>query len=285
MKKPILILSAILLVTIVLMSNVVLPAYANATPRTFETKIETQIAGYEVKAKRLDILQMNQWFVQLEAEVMVNGTRISIKSNRYPLAKIYQLFSQKKQPSSSCLIQSSGKIETLATATSSSTIPTYWWNNVEFVRAPGSSSTWVKYDHPNNYWRYRPGETNVGYTIVGSVLCHHEPVYAIQDAKFKSTFITIAAMCVPIIAGLLLVPELISKFTAAVVALFGAICALLGYAIRWFIENFVETELKDGWVYSWGHTKVWFLWWVIGHSWWMSLGSLRDWGFFLYVPL
>ncbi len=81
-----------------------------------------------------------------------------------------------------------------------------------------------------------------------------------------------------IIAFLLSIP-LVGKIVLAILAL---IATVWGVG-RWFVQNVIQTELGDGWAWTWGFGK----WVLFGRPlafwWWMSFGSLRDWGFFIFV--
>jgi len=76
-----------------------------------------------------------------------------------------------------------------------------------------------------------------------------------------------------VVAAMLGIPELVSKLVAAVVAIVAAILTAAGALIKWFNSNIVQTELGDGWVWTWGYGS----WWIF--RWWrQSYGAWRDWG-------
>ena len=286
MQKAKLAILAILLAAIMLIAQIVLPVYATSVPAAkMETSRKFDFNGIEVWAKRTDTFQYNQWFIQLEAEAIVNGTKISLRSEKYPLAKLYQILTPTRAKKPTTLLEkvSTGTVNSLYTIQS---LGKYWWDNIEFVRAPGDAYTWVKYDHPNNYDRYYPLQVNRDYALRGTSKVHYHVSYAaLEDAKYKSSFASIAGLLGPIIAALLLIPEIVSKFVAAIIALVGAICSLVGYLLKWFIENIIQTELKDGWVWTWGWGKATFLWWTIAVWFWISFGAWRNWGFFVFLPI
>ncbi|MEM5793916.1 MAG: hypothetical protein QXS48_03365 [Candidatus Aenigmatarchaeota archaeon] len=275
-----------LLLFLVLSSSVALPTYASVsllnTNLTIETSKTFEINGFKVYAKRFDIIKAGQHYVQIEVKTTVEGRVITIKSDPYPIAKIYPQPKPPRVPMPSWLFIEPG-YRVMAT-TSSLSLPKYYWDGILFVRAPGSDYFWVKYDHPDNIETYYPLAKNKAYTLNGASKHHHHiPQYTLEDAKYKSTFASIAGLLGPIIAGLLAVPELVSKFVAGIIALVGAILALVGYLIRWFIENIIQTELGDGWIYTWGYGKLTFFGWVIAAWWWMSFGAWKDWGFFIII--
>jgi hypothetical protein len=269
-------LIAMLFMTIVLMSNIFVPTYAMSAINT-ETKIETlktfNIEGNVIEAKRFDIIKGGQHFVQLEVKTTVAGKVITIKSDQYPINKLWPNRNYRYATQTSTL-------STCATQA----LPTYRWDGVLFVKSPGSYTTRVKYDHPDNYNTYYSGQINRDYALKGISRDHiHVSEWRLEDAKFKTTFASIAGLLGPIIAGLLLIPELVSKVIAGIIALVGAICSLLGYALRWFVEWIIQTELNDGWVWTWGYGKIAIWGWTIAAWWSMSFGAWRDWGFFLTI--
>ncbi|MEM5834870.1 MAG: hypothetical protein QXQ69_03425 [Candidatus Aenigmatarchaeota archaeon] len=275
-----------LLLLLVLSSGVALPTYASVsllnTNLTIETSKTFEINGFKVYAKRFDIIKAGQHYVQIEVKTTVEGRVITIKSEPYPIAKIYPQPKLPRVPMPSWLFIEPG-YRVMAT-TSSLSLPKYYWDSILFVRAPGSDYFWVKYDHPDNIETYYPLAKNKAYTLTGASKQHHHiPQYMLEDAKYRSTFASIAGLLGPIIAGLLAIPELVSKVVAGIIALVGAILALVGYLIRWFIENIIQTELGDGWIYTWGYGKLTFFGWVIAAWWWMSFGAWRDWGFFIII--
>jgi len=277
-KTAKLILLATLLIAMILMSSVVFPVYATVSAMNISTTIETfrtfEIEGFVVHAKRIDIFKLGQHLIQLEAKVTIDGRVITIKSDPYPFYKLLPQINQRYR------IQE----QNLAACATQTSLPKYYWDNILFVKAPGSSYYWVKYDHPDNVETYYPMQINKAYTLNGASRQHeHIPRYILEDAKYRSTFVSIAGLLGPIIAGLLLVPELVSKVVAGIIALVGAILALIGYIIRWFIENILQTELYDGWIYTWGYGRLVFWGWTLLAWWYMSFGAWRDWGFFVLI--
>jgi len=111
------------------------------------------------------------------------------------------------------------------------------------------------------------------------------PQSILEDAKATTSYARIAGLVAGVIAALLLIPEGISKLVAAIVGLFGAVLALLGFSFYWFINDILQTERGDGWIWTWGYTEWWFLSWRVGISWYTSFGAWRDWGFYVNVPI
>lgn len=258
-------LSAAILSILVLMATTVVPAYAQAQTIEVETATVTMVhEGIPITAKRHDIFRGRQHLIQIVAEVEVDGQKISIKSEPYSFDKLYSTTSY----------------------TTQSSFSKFRWDGILFVRAPGSSTQWIKYDHPDNFETYYPNQINKGYTLNGYSKQHnHIAQYALEEAKANTSFARIAGMLAAIIAALLALPELISKIVAGIIGLIGAILVLVGFVLYWFINDIIQTERGDGWIWTWGYTQYWFLWWRIGISWWMSFGAWRDWGFFVYVPM
>lgn len=248
---------------LLLMASTAVPTYAQAQTIQVETVAVTMVyEGLRVTAKRYDILRGRQHLIRIEAEVEVEGRRITIKSEPYSVSKLY-----------SAVFYSS-----------SSSLPTYWWDGIKFVRAPGSSTTWVKYDHPDNYNTYYPNEINREYYLKGYSKTHnHVPRYLLEEAKAKTSFVGIAALLAGVIAALLAVPELVSKIVAAILGLIAAILSLVGFVLYWFINDVIQTELGDGWIWTWGYGKWEFWGWVVAAWWWMSFGAWRDWVFFVII--
>ncbi|MFH7882497.1 MAG: hypothetical protein QW140_02140 [Candidatus Aenigmatarchaeota archaeon] len=271
-----------MLMFLVLSSGIAFPVYAtNLTLNinvTMETSRTFEINGFVVHAKRTDIIKSGEHLIQIEVKTTVEGRVITIKSEPYPFKKL--LLTQN-------LSGTNKKYRILSTTSytiASDSLQKYWWDNILFVRAPGSDYFWIKYDHPDNIETYYPMAKNKGYTLNGTSKRHHHiPQYILEDAKYKSTFASIAGLLGPIISGLLLIPELISKAIAAIIALGGAILSLVGYGAKWFIENIIQTELGDGWIYTWDYGKITFFGWVLAAWWRMSFGAWRDWGFFVLI--
>jgi hypothetical protein len=270
-----------ILAFLVLSSSIAFPAYATAsalnTSVTIETSRTFEINGLKVYAKRIDTIKLGKHWVQIEVKTNVEGREIKIKSEPYPIEKIWP-------PSFSGIDKGYRALSSVSYGTASASLQKYWWDGILFVKAPGSDYFWVKYDHPDNIETYYPMAKNNPYTLNGASKQHnHIPQYILEDAKYKSTFASIAGLLGPIIAGLLAVPELVSKVVAGIIALVGAILALVGYIIRWLIENIIQTELADGWVYTWGYGKLSIWGFVIAAWWWMSFGAWKDWGFFFII--
>jgi hypothetical protein len=134
---------------------------------------------------------------------------------------------------------------------SSSDMPKYYWDGLKFVKYPGNATCYVRYDHPDNYDTYEPLENNIDYTLQGtSRTVGHIAKYHIEDAKAANDVGAILGALIGIVAALLACPEpIVSKTTAAIIAIIVAACTLIHEIVNWFLNDIVQTELGDGWVY------------------------------------
>ena len=263
LRKTQVALLATLLSMLMLMATTVIPTYAQAQTVEVETAtITTVYEGVPVTAKRYDVLRGRQHLIRIEAEIEVDGHKITIKSEPYSVNKLYNT----------------------RYYSSSRWLPTYYWDGIKFVKAPGSSTIWVKYSHPDNYNTYYLGQVNKEYYLSGNSKTHnHIPQWILEQAKANTSFARIAGILAGVIAALLAIPELVSKIVAGIIGLIGALLALVGFVLYWFLNDIIQTERGDGWIWTWGYTEYWFLWWRVGVSWWMSFGAWRDWGFFVII--
>lgn len=144
-----------ILLTIILIGTMAFPVYARKQEQETVTVIETASLsfvheGIPVTAKWLDIFHGRQHFVKITAEVEFEGSTITIESEEYPIEKLL--------PKNTHY---------------TSSLSTYYWDGIRFVRAPGSSTQWVKFDHPDNYNRYYRGQINRDYYLNGYSRTHH----------------------------------------------------------------------------------------------------------------
>jgi len=265
MSKAITKMASTILTIALILSATLIVSTALAKPQEIQVETARSLIIYEgvtVHAKRYDIFRGRQHLIQIVAEVEVDGHKISIKSEPYPFDKLYNTASYTTQTSFS----------------------KYRWDGISFVRAPGSSTQWVKYDHPDNFETYYPNQINNGYTLNGYSKQHnHIAQYVLEEAKRNANFVGIAGLLAAVIAALLGIPELVSKIVAGILGLIAAIIALVGYVIYWFINDIIQAERGDGWVWTWGYGK-WVFWGIVLAAWWwMSFGSWRDWGFFISI--
>jgi hypothetical protein len=169
-----------------------------------------------------------------------------------------------------------------ASPASSSNAPDYYWNNIQFI----PSGTWlinnayvdVKYDHPDNYIVNFDGvglnpngtpDTAKSYTVQGSngVKADHLSVSQINSLIEIGQFGGLAtAIAGAFIAGA-------SWATAGIGILIGVMLIIVGFVFTQFVQDIIQTELNDGWIYESGvgHWNCWFL-----HSVWFSL-SFGSW--------
>jgi len=158
--------------------------------------------------------------------------------------------------------------------TSTDPMPKYTWDGVKFVQAPGNSTKWVKYDHPDNYDTYHPGETNSEYSLPGITrTIEHIPQSTIENAKVNNDIATVISALVGVALAALVIPEPTTKIVAGAAALIAAILTAANLIVRFWLNDVVQTELGDGWSYVWGEGS----WWLF-HWFWMSVGAWRDWG-------
>lgn len=263
LKKTLVGLFSVLLVFI---GYEISPIFANLMPkRLISEKVSTfDMMGQNmtVKVLRYDTFQFYKHFVSFNATCEINGIPfMNVSTEEYPYDKL---------------------VASRLSATSS--IPSEWkyaWDgNITFVKYPGPPNTYIKYDHPDNYDTYRPGDVNINYTLQGHEKIHyHIPQYVIEDAKSTvelSMVLTILYGILPVLIG---IPEgAISKIVAGVVAIVIIILEAIQAGILWFLENKLQTELGDGWSWFWGFGSWWVFKW-----WWQSFGAWRDWGWFFVV--
>ncbi|MGB9778781.1 MAG: hypothetical protein ACPLW8_05195 [Candidatus Bathyarchaeales archaeon] len=249
-----------LLLVILCVAYIIFPAYATANPITVEASETLILYNIPVHVKRYDIYQFDLHLVKFEINFRVGNSIIFIKSDPYPAYKL-----------------------TEASPLSTDPMPKYRWDEILFVKAPGNSTHWVKYDHPDNYDTYYRGEVNRDYYLSGNSKYHHHIAKwrvekAISDLDFWTLIGTTANTIGGAIAFLLAIP-LVGKIVLIILAL---IASVWGVG-RWFIQNVIQTELGDGWAWTWGHGKWELFGRVLAFWWWMSFGLARDLGFFIFV--
>jgi len=264
LKKALLGLFSVLLV---FFGYEVAPIHAIITPTTIvSAKVTTfEILGEEatVKVYRYDTVWWCQHFVSFDASCEIDGIRfMNVSTEKYPLYKI------KSSLSSASICSIPGEWKYL------------WDTNITFVKSPGPSQIYIKYDHPDNYDTYHQGEVNVNYQLQGNEKIHyHIAQYKLEEGKQTGSLFEIAAALIAIVAAALAFPEpVVSKVVAAFVGLLATILAAVGVMITYFIETKLQTELGDGWAWLWGFGNWWIFRW-----WWQSFGAWRDWPWFFVV--
>lgn len=152
---------------------------------------------------------------------------------------------------------------------------TYWWDGVLFVKAPGPPNLYIKYDHPDNYYTYDIPVNVDGYIIGNSKKHCHVAQSRIEDWKSNNNVGTVAGALADLIAAALAVPKA-GWIAAGVAGVIVAILTLINAAFNYFLSNILQTERGDGWYWVWGYGEFWILKWF-----WISVGKLRDIGFFI----
>lgn len=257
-------LLSLLCVFLVFTTYVVVPVYSCLVPTVvMETKtLSLEVLGLTVAATitRVDVYQGFQHSVKFSGTCRVGEICVNVTTEEYPYEKL--LYSDVKAYG----------------------IPADWkytWDgNITFVKAPGPSTTFIKYDHPDNYDTYRSGEVNVDYDLRGhDKIHHHIAQYRIEEDKSSWTLVQILAGIEGLLIAALTIPEgVISKVIAGVLLLIIGIIEALGQTKKWFLENILQTELGDGWTWLWGFGSWWIFKW-----WWQSFGAWRDWGWLFVV--
>jgi hypothetical protein len=165
-------------------------------------------------------------------------------------------------------------VTTVQAAEEPAALPTYVWDgNVTFVKAPGSVTTYVKYDHPDNYNVYYPMETNFDYVLQGKTrYIIHLSINDIQIAKSWNDLGSVIGAALALLGACIVVPP-----AAVVVAIIVAAAVLVNRAINYFLSDVLQTELGDGWMYEWGYGSWWMFHWLD-----LSFGAWRDFGLFLF---
>ncbi|MEM2102186.1 MAG: hypothetical protein QXM22_01570 [Candidatus Bathyarchaeia archaeon] len=164
-------------------------------------------------------------------------------------------------------------------------LPYYWWNGIAFVPSGTYNdfkgrSVWIKYDHPDNYQRYRlnPDGTpnaNQGYTLTGTNgrYAQHLTVQEINDMIFNGNIGRLAMTIGGIVIGALI---------SGIGWLLAIFMNIIGWVFSQWTDVVVKTELGDGWFYVWDLGR-WDYWWL--HSVWFSasFGAWRDWRWHFYL--
>lgn len=141
---------------------------------------------------------------------------------------------------------------------------TYYWRNKLFVSLPGSAETYVKYDHPDNYYTYHREQWNLHWQMYDSysrTYMIHLAVYELSDAITLNSLGGILSAAAGIIGVLI----------ATLAGVILGILAGLFLTIAAFIYLVVMAERNDGWEYLCGPGV-----WPYTNWWWISFGIWRD---------
>ncbi len=156
------------------------------------------------------------------------------------------------------------------------------WDNVHFVLAPGNASIWVKYDHPNNYWRnyLYPKLFNLRWILPPGAhgntkfFLHlaQSDVYdwktqaksrdEILNLYIRGTSVGIAIIGNALAAYIAFTMQniwglILGIIISALSTLIGWLLEVLGYSSEsQYVEEEVETENGDGFCYMWGFRTV-----------------------------
>jgi hypothetical protein len=240
------------------------PAYevhGHNVPHT-ETTIKTVTIGkHEVRVFRHDIYSGGEHDVSFEADLTDGRSLYQLKTDPYPLQKL--------------LVDLLEPLSPVAARASSDPISTYLWHGIVFVNRTTNSS--VFYDHPDNYDIYDP-KVNDSYTIRGNgtLAAIHIPKYAIEDAKQKADlgafFADIWGLILDSAGSVVAGPLAFLGVVVLVLEILESMCELISI----FLNQVLQSELGDGWMYLWDPGSWWFFRWI--HC---SFGAWRDWGWYL----
>lgn len=284
-----------MLMATLLFGQVVCQIYAEVTPRTmtFEKTFsdELMISGMKIRrvvqCKRTDTFNLvGGWYTELtiNGTVIFNGKEynFSFSAPKYPLAKIYETPTFEYNENAR-----TNNYDTLGLD-----IPHYKWDNLNYLKSPGSGSWHVEYDHLNNIdssgssGTYYDAPPNAGTPKVyhGSSKYHLQVTkWQLEDIKQNLNIwelITGGAGILAAALGLVL-----TVFGVIMVGILLAALALLGIVVTFFIENIMETEIGDGWYWVF-NIKEHFFWFIRYRvSWSMCVGEWRDWVWNLSIVL
>jgi hypothetical protein len=207
------------------------------------------------------------------ADILYIGFNVTCKVDRGYVKLIAPLY-----PASYYTVQSKALSSPLMTMSAIPSEYKYTWDGIVFVKAPGPSNLWIKYDHPDVYDTYNIG-VNEDKSLKGDNKIHiHIAKYHIEDAKAKVDLGSVIASAVQFILALLAYPE-VGWVTAAVVAVITAALWLLNRTIQYFLNDVLQDETGAGWMWAWG-----FGGWLIFQWFWVSFGAWRDIGWFVVLP-
>jgi len=282
-------------VSVLSVAYVALPistAFADIQPAVVQTDQSFSYKGYDVSASRIDTYYAsgahNVSFVISTAQfsssysrygAIGRGTIYELRTDPIPYTQLLTLLSL-NDPSNST---DQSNATASASSSSSSGLPQYQWNGITFVQAGTyeyqGASLWVKYDHPDNYEVYHLNpngspDVNDEYVIKGAsgVEAFHASKSDvngwISDGQLGGLATAIAGV---VVAG-----------SGGIGILLGVFLVIVGFAFSQFVQQIIQTELGDGWVYvqGVGHWNCWFLH-SVGFS--ASFGSWQNWWFHFFI--
>jgi len=162
----------------------------------------------------------------------------------------------------------------------------YVWDSRVFVKAPGNQSCRIKYDYPDNRETYYPpDETNRFYILPDqdypcpstTTLIIHIDESTLQNIEMGNEILNdLLSICLAGAAlGAVLPEPVISKVSAAALAIAAFILQVWKFVVESYIKDVVETERDDGWAYLGMHTYKFF--WLTVYDFTLAFGALRDW--------
>jgi hypothetical protein len=218
-------------------------------------------------------------YVQFECECPIgNCTAIKVGNISYPVFMITTPLYPLDRNGTGGLLDTTSETKT---ENQSDPLTKYIWKGITFVKNPGNSTLWVKYDHPDDYetYPYQPNKDCVidgnGSTAIGIAKYH------IEEAKKDNDLGSVIGALIGIVATLITVPEpIVSKLTAALLAIVLACLVATNLIISDFLNDILQTEEGNGWafIFDFGHFDFYcwqFLWFRL------SVGAWRDWSWLL----
>jgi hypothetical protein len=154
----------------------------------------------------------------------------------------------------------------------------YIWDGFYFVLAPGNTTTWIKYDHNNNYWRYYPLEWNRWWEMKGVQKIHTHMAISdvnawiqgtMSDEEIHRKIVGGEALAMSIIGPTLgailgyyiggIYGLIVSLIVSALATLFAWLLQLLGISNKsQWIKDVVQYEQGGGFHWAWGFKTTYF---------------------------
>jgi len=271
MNKTTTIIAAILSALLIFSAYVAIPTYSQVVGVSTITETTTHMIipghpeyNWEIVTRQKDVVVFEEHLIQFNITMYENHTGMrsllgNLSTDLYPLNKILQ--------------------PVPAPEMQAQTIPTEIWDGITFLVAPGGpgAGEFVKYNHDDNKFTIRPNETNVDYDFWGTARLHqHTAQWQIEKGKDIGTVELVIAAIIGAIVFFLLIPEFtITKVICLVLGAVAVVLAALGRTVQWFLGDIWQTEMLDGWSWSWDFGR-----WLCFYWWRQSFGAWRDWSWF-----
>lgn len=261
-EKKFLILLAALLIFFALSTQFLVPAMASVTFEEITvTNLSLSVKGYgvfEIKVARKDVYKGGVHYVKVNATCRAGQYYVKIETTEY-----YAI-----------------ALDATGNLISPAAIPSeykYWWDDILFVKSPGPSNLWIKYDHPDVYDTYNIG-VNEWKSLKGDQKIHtHIPQYVIETAKANNNLSALVSAITHFILAVLAIPK-VGLIAAVIGAVIITALVVINRAIDYFLNVILQDERGGGWMWIWGTGGWWIFRWF-----YISFGAWRDWGWFVSV--